>query len=162
MKINPEEIESIKNIGELNGAPVKMIRCFGGFYAAVGSRSKNSKSVEPIAAGSHQALVMHQLEKEFKSEFKPALMKSESEKMPYVKEFTKKLPKEMVSAGFELFSLTKNNDINFVATKHGAEVINLSGYIISNEISKLTRVTSIASPQETSKICTAIAEVLNG
>ena len=162
MNIKPEEVANIKVIGELNGSPVKMIKTIGGFYAAVGSRSKSSKSVEPLSAGSYQALVIHQLEKEFKADFKPALMKSESEKLPTVKEFTKKLPQQMVDAGFQVFSLIKNNDINFVATKHGAELVNLSGYIISDDISNLTKVTSKASPSDTAKICAVIAEELNG
>jgi hypothetical protein len=162
VNIKPEEIDSIKVCGELNGSPVKLIKTIGGFFTAVGARTKHSKNVEPLSAGSHPALIMHQLDKEFKSEFKPAIMKSEGESLPIVKEYTHKLPHGMVEKGYNLYSLTKNNDINFVATKHGAELINIAGYTISGDISNLTKITAKAPAKETAKICAVIAEVLNG
>lgn len=162
MDIKPNEVESIKVIGELNGQSVKLIKTLGGFYAAVGARSKSSKVVEPLAAGSHPALVSHQIEKEFKKDYQPTIMKSESETFPSVKEFTKKLPKEMVDAGYQVYSLTKNNDINFIATKNGAEMINLAGYVTSNVINELTKVTCKTPAKETQKICAVIAEEING
>lgn len=162
MQVKPDEIEKISTVGDMNGSPVKMVKCFGGWYFAVGAKSKNSKEVSPIAAGSHPALVLHQISKEFKGDFKPAMMKSEGESEPLIKEFTKKLPLEMVEKGFQVFSLVKNNDVNFIATKHGAEVVNFSGYIISDKVSDLKKVTSIASEKDTAKICSVIAEALNG
>ena len=162
MQIKPNEVENIKVIGELNGQPVKLLKTIGGYHVAIGAKTKGSKTVEPLAAGSHPALVNHQIEKEFKKDFQPSIMKSEAETFPIVKEFTNKLSQQMVNEGFQVFSLKKNNEINFIATKHGAEVVNFSGYIISNSISDLVKVTSKASVNDTQRICSVIAEEING
>ena len=160
--IKPEEVESIKVIGELHGEDVKVIKTLGGFYCAVGRKSKNKKTVEPLAAGSHVALVSHQLDKQFKSEFRPAMFKSESEVLPVVKEYTKKLPQELVDGGYELFTLTKNEKINFVATKRGAEVLNFEGSVGIDGV-ELDRVYPVSNKgtKETSSICHVIAEIIN-
>lgn len=160
--IKPEEVESIKVIGELHGEDVKVIKTIGGFFVAVGRKSKNKKTVEPLAAGSHTALVSHQLDKQFKSEFRPAMFKSESEVLPVVKEYTKKLPQELVDGGYELFTLTKNEKVNFIATKRGAEVLNFEGSISVDGV-ELDRVHPVSNKgtKETSSICHVIAEIIN-
>ena len=160
--IKPEEVESIKVIGELHGEDVKVIKTIGGFFCAVGRKSKSKKTVEPLAAGSHVALVAHQLDKQFKSEFRPAMFKSESEALPVVKEYTKKLPQELVDGGYELFTLTKNEKVNFVATKRGAEVLNFEGFVGVDgvELSKVNPVSNKGA-KETSSICHVIAEIIN-
>jgi hypothetical protein len=160
--IKPEEVESIKVIGELHGDEVKVIKTIGGFFCAVGRKSKNKKTVEPLAAGSHVALVSHQLEKQFKNDFQPAMFKSESEVLPVVKEYTKKLPQELVDAGFELYTLTKNEKVNFVATKQGAEVVNFEGSKTSEgyELDRVSPVSNKVS-KEIGSICHTIAEIIN-
>lgn len=160
--IKPEEVESIKVIGELHGDEVKVIKTLGGWFCAVGRKSKSKKTMEPLAAGSHIALVSHQLDKQFKSEFRPAMFKSESEVLPIVKEYTKRLPQELVDGGYELFTLTKNEKVNFVATKRGAEVLNFEGVVTSEgyDIERVFPVSNKAN-KETSKICHAIAEIIN-
>lgn len=161
-EIKPQEVESIRVIGQLNGDEVKVIKTIGGFYCAVGRKSKNKKTVEPLAAGSHLALVAHQIEKQFSNDFQHAMFKSESEVLPLVKEYTKKLPVEMVDAGYELFTMTKNEKVNFVATKLGAEVINFEGTKTSSgyELDRAYPVSSKSS-KETTKICQIIAEIIN-
>lgn len=161
-EIKPQEVESIRVIGQLNGDDVKVIKTIGGFYCAVGRKSKNKKGVEPLAAGSHLALVAHQIEKQYANDFHHAMFKSEAEVLPEVKEYTKKLPVEMVEAGYELFTLTKNEKVNFVATKLGAEIVNFEG-IKTSEGYELERAypTSSKGSKETSKICQAIADIIN-
>lgn len=160
--IKPEEVESIKVIGELHGDEVKVIKTLGGWFCAVGRKSKSKKTMEPLAAGSHIALVSHQLDKQFKSEFRPAMFKSESEVLPIVKEYTKRLPQELVDGGYELFTLTKNEKINVVATKHGAEVLNFEGSVGIDGV-ELDRVHPVSNKgtKETSSICNIIARIIN-
>ena len=126
MEIKPNEVESIKVIGNLHGQDVKIIKTVGGFYCAVGAKSKNKKNVEPLAAGSHIALVSHQIEKQFKGDFQPAIFKSEADILPQVVEFTNKLPFDMVKEGYGVFTLTKNEEVQVIATKLNSEVISMS------------------------------------
>lgn len=161
MEIKPNEIDSIKVVGTLNGSDVKLIKTTGGFYCAVGMKSKSKKTVEPISAGSHQALVLHQIEKEFKSDFKPALMKSESEILPIVKEFTEKLPHELVMSGYSVYSLTKNSEVNFIATKIGAEVLNIKGIVTEDGIRDVKKVSQKEISENIGKIAKVIADEIN-
>jgi hypothetical protein len=162
MEIRPNEVESVKVIGHLHGEDVKLIKTTGGFFCAVGKKSKNGKKgVEPLAAGSHFALVNHAIEKEYKNEFKPAIFKSESESLPIVTEYTKKLPQEMVDAGYQVFTMVKNEQVNFVATKLGYEVVNLEAKLSTNGIDNVVNVGKPTNTQVTDKLCSVIAEVIN-
>mgnify|MGYP003332924173 CR=1 FL=1 len=129
MEILPNEVESIKVIGNLHGDDVKVVKTHGGFYVAVGKKKKASKSAEALAAGSHQALVAHQLQKEYGSDFEPAIFKSEQDQLEKVEVKTEFLPSEMISKGVELFVLTKSNKIDFVLYKHGLTLGQYSGEI---------------------------------
>lgn len=164
MEIRPSEVESIKVIGTLNGQEVKLIKCIGGFYCAVGAKSKNKKLVEPLAAGSHIALVAHQLEKQYKGDYHPAMFKSEAEVLPTVSEFTQKLPLELVNEGYEIFTLTKNEVINLVATKLGAEVLNFS-CTKSGKSMEVEKVVNASKEVESKKMATVVrvfTDILNG
>ena len=46
MELRPDEIESVRIIGELNGDEVKVLRTFGGFHVCVGKKTKKSKKSE--------------------------------------------------------------------------------------------------------------------
>lgn len=161
MEIKPSEVESVKVIGQLFGDDVKLIKTIGGFYCAVGKKSRSKKSVEPLAAGSHSALVSHQIEKEFKSEYKPVIMKSEHSSEPKVEEFTKKLPQELVDKGYQVYTLTKNEKVNFIATKLGAEVVNLGANVTSEGLDTLKNEGKKTSGSAINKICCVIAEIVN-
>jgi hypothetical protein len=163
VKIQPNEVESVKEAGTLNDQSVKIIKTIGGWFCAVGSKSKGKKAeLEPLAAGSHQALVMHQLSKEYGKDFKPALMKGEHEAMPTVKEFTGKLPHEMVDAGYCIYSLTKNDEINFIATKLGAEIVNIQGSLTSNGIENLKKISiNKDSFENTEAIARTLKDIIN-
>ncbi|HBI01517.1 MAG TPA: hypothetical protein DDY18_07820 [Flavobacterium sp.] len=119
MNILPSEVESIKVIGNLHGDDVKVVKTHGGFYVAVGKKKKSSSQAEALAAGSHQALVAHQLTKEYGADFEPAIFKSEQDQLEKVEARTEYLPSEMIAKGVELYILSKGNKIDFVLYKHG-------------------------------------------
>lgn len=129
MDIQPNEVESIKTIGNLHGDEVKMVKTHGGFHIAVGKKKRTAKKSEALAAGSHAALVAHQLQKEYGSDFEPAIFKSEHDQLEKVEEKTEYLPSEMIAKGVELFTLSKGNKLNFVLYKHGLTIGEYSGEI---------------------------------
>lgn len=129
MDIQPNEVESVKTIGNLHGDEVKVVKTFGGFYVAVGKKKKSSKKSEALAAGSHQALVAHQLGKEYGADFEPAIFKSESDQLEKVESKTEYLPSEMIAKGCELYTLSKGSKVDFVLVKHGITLGEYNGEI---------------------------------
>lgn len=129
MDVLPAEVESIKTIGNLHGDEVKLVRTFGGFHLAVGKKTKNTKKSEVLAAGSHAALVAHQLQKEYGSDFQPAIFKSEQDQLEEVETKTEYLPAQMIAKGAELFVLSKSNKLEFILYKHGLTIGQYSGDI---------------------------------
>jgi hypothetical protein len=134
MEILPNEVESVKVIGNLHGDEVKVVKTFGGFYIAVGKKNKTARKSEALAAGSHQALVSHQLCKEFGSDFEPAIFKSEHDQLAKVETKTEYLSSDMIAKGVELFTLTKGSKIDFVLVKHGLTLGEYSGEIKDKSI----------------------------
>ncbi|HLD91700.1 MAG TPA: hypothetical protein VI911_11935 [Patescibacteria group bacterium] len=133
MDIKPADIEKIDVLGELNDENVKIIKTFGGYFLAVGNKKKGQKSPEVLAAGSHPALVSHQLCKEFES-FKPALQKSEHTNT-IVEEVTSKLDPTIVNKGFEAFILSENNKINFIVSRFNLDIVKYEAEISNNCLS---------------------------
>lgn len=129
MDIQPNEVESVKTIGNLNGDEVKVVKTYGGFYVAVGKKKKNSKKAEALAAGSHQALVAHQLGKEYGADFEPAIFKSEADQLEKVESKTDYLPADMIAKGLELFTLSKNGKVDVVLYKRGLTLGQYTGEI---------------------------------
>lgn len=119
MDIQPKEVESIKTVGNLHGDEVKMIKTYGGYHIFVGKKSKNAKKSEALAASSHPGLGVHQLQKEYGSDFEPAIFKSETEQLEKVEVKTEYLPAEMIKKGVELYTLSKGSKVDFVLYKHG-------------------------------------------
>ena len=119
MEIKPEEVESIKVIGELHGDEVKVVKTIGGFNIALGKKDRNSRKAEALAAGSHIGIVAHQIEKQFKKDFQPAIFKSENERIETCKECTKYLPMDHQDFGLELFALNKGEKYDVILYKHG-------------------------------------------
>lgn len=130
MDIQPNEVESVKTIGNLNGDEVKVVKTYGGFYVAVGKKKRTSKKSEALAAGSHQALVAHQLGKEYGSDFEPAIFKSEQDQLEKVESKTEYLPSDVIAKGVELYTLSKGSKIDFVLYKRG---ITLGHYVAEVE-----------------------------
>ena len=117
MEIKPEEVESVKIIGNLHGDDVKVVKTVGGFHVALGKKEKGSR--EALAAGSHIGIVAHQIEKQFKKDFQPAIFKSEQDRLETVSECTKYLPMNHQDFGLELFALNKGENYDVVLYKHG-------------------------------------------
>lgn len=119
MKILPNEVESVENIGTLDGAPVHMIRCAGGFYVSMG-RPKGKKEDEALAAGSHGAIVKYNVQKNF-PDFQPTLAKSEHDQENVIG-FSELLPKDMRDRGYDMYMLEKHEQLQYVLAKHGTIV----------------------------------------
>ena len=119
MEIKPSEVESVKTIGNLYGDDVKIVKTVGGFHVALGKKERNSKKAEALAAGSHIGIVAHQIEKQFKKDFQPAIFKSEQDRLEIVSECTKYLPMNHQDFGLELFALNKGENYDVVLYKHG-------------------------------------------
>jgi len=122
MEIMPNEIESVKVIGNLHGDAVKLIKTNGGLFLAVGKKSKNSRKAEALSAGSHAAIVNHQICKQYGKEFLPAIFKSEHEQIEEVEDKSHLLSKSLKDDGIELFVLSKNCKLEFVLHKHGLAI----------------------------------------
>ena len=128
LKIRPEEIESVEEIGSLNGEPVSLLKTVGGFHIAA------SKSKGVLAQGSHPAIVKYNLAKQNKG-FAPMLTKSESSD-PQVVGMSDLLPAGFYQKGFDLYSLQKSesSEIDYVLTKAGSQLVVLSGQNGNDEI----------------------------
>ncbi len=126
MDILPSEVDSIKVIGKLFGDDVKMVKTHGGFHVAIGKKKKSGNKAEALAGGSHQAIVAHQLTKDFGSDFEPSLAKSESDRLEDVENKTEYLPASAIESGVELYTLSKNNKLEFILYKRG---ITLGRYV---------------------------------
>jgi len=122
MEIMPNEIESVKVIGNLHGDDVKLIKTNGGFFVAVGKKNKSSRKAEALAAGSHAGIVNYQVSKQHGKDFQPAIFKSEHEQLEQVENKSDYLSKSLIDSGIELFVLSKNNNLEFILYKHGLTV----------------------------------------
>jgi len=120
--IRPSEIKSVEEIGTLENSPVKMIRTIGGLYVATG-RPKGRREDEAIAAGSHPAIVKHNVEKMYGQNYQAHMHKSEGAVEPQVVDHTAKLEKALVDKGYTLFSVQADAAIDFVLSKSGVEVL---------------------------------------
>lgn len=129
MEILPNEVKEVKTIGTLHGDDVKMVVTDGGFHVFVGKKTKSSKKSEALAAASHRALGIHQLQKEYGSDFEPAIFKSEQDQLEKVESKTEYLPASLIKNGVELFTLSKGSKVDFVLYKHGITIGQYSGEI---------------------------------
>lgn len=128
MEIKPSEVEEVKVIGKLHEDDVKLVKTKGGFYVAIGKKKKDANKADALAAGSHQALVAHQVEKMHGQSFQPVMAKSEAEKLPEVEDMSDILPDMAKNSGLELFVLEKYNHVDFVFCKHGIELAKYETY----------------------------------
>lgn len=134
MDIDPKEVESIKTIGSLYDSDVKLVKTLGGFYLAVGKKKKNSKKPEALGGASHQAIIAHQLCKEFGSDFQPAIFKSEHDQLEKVEEKTTYLPKSSIQKGVELYTLSKGSSVEFVLCKYGTTLAKYAAEVKDKEL----------------------------
>jgi hypothetical protein len=120
--IKTSEIRSIEDIGVLENSPVKLLRTIGGLWVATG-RPRGKKDDEALAAGSHPAIVKHNIEKMYGNRFQPAMAKSEAATEPKVGEHTSKLSRVLIDRGYTLHSIHFSDSIDFVVSKRGIEVL---------------------------------------
>ena len=134
MDLKPEEIDTIKTVGSLNGDEVKLIRLKGGLHIAVGKGNKKDKENKPLAVASHPGIILHQIEKEFKTDFHRTMAKSEAEDLGNLTSFSHIVPDDKSNKGYDMFSLEKNGIVEYTVTKFNINVANLSLYKNSEEI----------------------------
>lgn len=121
MNITPNEIDSIEDVGMMNGFAVKLLRTKGGFHIAVG-RNAGKHIDEALAAGSHPAIVKYNLEKQYAA-FQPAMMKSEVSLSPaVVVNHSKYLSEDLKKSGHDIYSVQTGTNIEFQITKHDVRV----------------------------------------
>jgi hypothetical protein len=134
MNITEKEVERIDIVGKLNGEDVKLVKTFGGLFLAVGKKSKNGKKDQPLAAGSHQGIVLHQIEKEFGHDFHQKMHKNESDISETIENKTDYLPNDLISKGIELYTVIKKSNIDFVVYRHGLTIGEYNTSIKKNEL----------------------------
>jgi len=133
MNIKPSEIESVEQIGVLDGSPVRMLRTAGGLWIAMG-RPKGKKQDEVMGSGSHPAIVGYNIEKQFSS-YQPTLAKSEAlGGNENVTGYSELLPQAMRSRGYEMYSLEKSGEIDYILTRHGSESHKFSAQLTDDSL----------------------------
>lgn len=121
MQITANEIDSIEEAGMMNGNAVKLLRTKGGFYIAVGTPHGKMRE-EALAAGSHPAIVKHNLEKMYPG-FQPMLMKSETSIAPtIVTKHSHFLSEDLKKSGHDVYSVQSGTNIEFQVTKHDIKI----------------------------------------
>jgi hypothetical protein len=133
MEIDKKDIESIKTIGNLNGEQVKMIKTFGGFHIAIGKKYAWDDDQEPLAAGSHQGIVLHEISKKY-SEFEKAIQKSELTQIEKVKEYSQFLGKSEQNQGLELYSSELHGEIDIIVYQYGRVLGKYEGHCVDNKL----------------------------
>lgn len=151
MDIKPNEVEYVKVIGNLHGNEVKLVKTLGGLNIAIGKKNKNSNKTEALAAGSHAAIVAHQISKQFGADFHPAIFKSEQDAIEEAINKTELLPSSAISSGIELFTLEKNNKYDFVLYKHGLCLGEYKAEVEDNSLKLISYKFNIGPDQEIAK-----------
>lgn len=118
--IQPNEIENIEEIGQLQGNPIKLVKTIGGLFIATG-KLPGRQNQEILASGSHKGIVKYSLEKKFAGTATFQLQKNMAAEAP-IKDYTEKLPELMQKNGYEL--LTSRGATGLVAflNKDGMDV----------------------------------------
>lgn len=132
MNITTNEIESIEDIGQLDGNPVKIIRTKGGFHIGIG-QPKGKARAEALAAGSHPAIVKFNLEKQYPG-FQPTMMKSEDGQREIVERHSHFLTDDLRKSGHDVYSVQKGPSIDFHVTKHNMKVSTINGNLVDNAL----------------------------
>lgn len=133
MQISPSEIDTMEEIGNLNGSPVKLIRTKGGFWICLG-RKPNRDRDEAIAAGSHPAIVKYNLQKQY-PEFQPSMRKSETfQDASVVEKHSHFLSVPQRDAGYDVYSVQTKNKIEFQITKIQSRVHSVEATLVKSEL----------------------------
>jgi len=133
MQLNPEEIDTIDDIGMLNGHPVKMLRFKGGFFCIVGNE-KGKSQPSPLATGSHPAIAKFALSKQY-PDFQPSMMKSEHySDTSMVEKHSHFLSNELRKSGHDLYSVQDGQNIDFHITKYNINISSVKANIENNNL----------------------------
>lgn len=133
MNITPGEIDSIDNIGTLDGNPLKMLRTKGGFFICIG-RPKGQMSETALGAGSHPAIVKYNIEKQY-PQVQIAMMKSEAlSDGSIVDKHSHHLSHDLRKSGHDIYSVQKGSQITFHITKQNVDISKVDGYLENDYI----------------------------
>jgi hypothetical protein len=138
MEIKPDQVDSIEDVGTLDGKPLKMIKLIGGFYMCVG-RTKGSIREEALGAGSHPAIVKYNIEKQYPN-VQFLMMKSEFlSDGSIVEKHSHHLSESLLKSGHDIYSIQNGTQITFYITKHNANIKMVKGelekeYIVIKDI----------------------------
>lgn len=122
MEIDKKEIREVKKLGTLDGSEVKLVSLKGGFHIGLGKK-KNGQKDEILAAGSHPAIVAHQISKTYGHSFEQTLNKSEQESMPAVVDYSHTIEASLIkNEGYDIYALKNNTQCEFKLTKHNFDV----------------------------------------
>jgi len=121
MQLTPNEIDSVEDAGVLDGSAVKLLRTKGGFWMAIGKARGKFKD-EALAAGSHPAIVMYQMERQYPG-FQPAMMKSElMSDASRADRHSHYLSDSLRKSGHELYSIRLGDKIEFQISKDNVKI----------------------------------------
>jgi len=128
--IRPEEIDSVEEIGMLDGEAVKMITTKGGLKIAVKTGAKGAC----LGSASHPAILKYNIEKSHKG-YSPMLAKSDltDEVVTGLSDY---LPQGLHKAGCDLYSLSKSdsNVKTYVFTKSGIDLTTYHAEIVGDSM----------------------------
>lgn len=133
MNITPDQIDSIDNIGTLDGNPLKMVKLIGGFYVCVG-KPKGKFQEEALGAGSHPAIVKYNIEKQYPG-VEITMMKSELlSDGSIVDKHSHFLSSDLRKSGHDIYSIQSGLNINFYITKQNMNIATVEGKLEKNSI----------------------------
>jgi len=129
MKLSEKDIANIESFGELNGKPVKLIRCKGGFNIVMGTRP-GEKEESCLTAGSHAGICRFNMQKQFKKSYAPAMMKSSTyNDSAVVENHSHFLSDDLRKSGHEIHSIHSGYQISFHISKCGLKIADVDTYI---------------------------------
>lgn len=118
--VQPNEIEEVTDIGELGGAPIKLVKTIGGLFIATGLLNGKTQP-EVLASGSHRGIVKYSLEKKYGGVATFNLAKSSNPEAP-IRDYTEKLSENMQKHGFELLTSRGASGVVAFLNKDGLDV----------------------------------------
>jgi hypothetical protein len=119
MKILEGDIDSVEPFGMMDGKPVNLVKTKGGLCLATAMDSKGQDTV--LGAASHQAILCYSVEQRFPT-FQPMMMKSEGLSKIPADSHSHFLSDDLRKSGYDIYSIQKGNDIEFVVTKMNIQV----------------------------------------
>lgn len=118
--VQPKEIESIEEVGQIQGLPIKLVKLIGGLFLATG-RAPGQAQESVLASGSHKGIVKFSLEKKFAGNAQFQLAKNIQAEAP-IRDYTNTLPELMQKHGYELLTSRGGSGIVAFLNKNGLDV----------------------------------------